>query len=328
MPVAKAKGGLGRGLGALIQKSPEEKKKETAASGAPASDESQVREIPVDQIQPNRAQPRKSFDEAALEELAESIRYYGVLQPLLVRALPDGTYELVAGERRLRAARMAGLHTVPALIRKYTLEQMTEIALIENVQRENLNPIEEARAYQLLMQKFGLTQEQLSERIGRSRSHIANFLRLMRLPERVQESLVEEALTMGQAKPLLALESEDLMQQAANAIIDHNMSTREAEVLVARLQKDPDLFKPKHLKDPVTKERIFVTDVEDRLKLVFGSPVRIALGPKKSKIEITFKTQEDLDRIVEAVEALTKQHEDKVEFTKKQLREVSKIFSV
>ena len=321
--MAKTKGGLGRGLGALIQKSPEEKKKPAAASGAPASDESQVKEIPVDQIQPNRAQPRTSFDEAALEELAESIRYYGVLQPLLVRALPDGKYELVAGERRLRAAKMAGLHTVPVLVRKYTLEQMTEIALIENVQRENLNPIEEARAYQLLMEKFGLTQEQLSERIGRSRSHIANFLRLMRLPDRVQESIVEEAITMGQAKPLLALEQEELMQKAADVIIDNNMSTREAEVFVGRVQKDPKFFEQKPLKEGSTTERVFVTDVEDRLKLIFGSPVRIALGPKKSKIEITFKTQEDLDRITAAVEALTKQHEEKVEFTKKKLREVS-----
>ncbi|MBO6210923.1 MAG: ParB/RepB/Spo0J family partition protein [Schwartzia sp.] len=321
--MAKAKGGLGRGLGALIQKSPEEKPKEKAALGVPASDESQVREIPVDQIQPNRAQPRTSFDEAALEELAESIRYYGVLQPLLVRSLPDGKYELVAGERRLRAAKMAGLHTVPVLVRKYTLEQMTEIALIENVQRENLNPIEEARAYQLLMQKFGLTQEQLSERIGRSRSHIANFLRLMRLPDRVQESIVEEAITMGQAKPLLALEQEELMQKAADVIIDNNMSTREAEVFVGRVQKDPNFFQQKPLKEGSTTERVFITDVEDRLKLVFGSPVRIALGPKKSKIEITFKTQEDLDRITAAVEALTKQHEEKVEFTKKKLREVS-----
>lgn len=321
--MAKAKGGLGRGLGALIKKKPEEKSKETAAAAAPASDESQVREISVDQIQPNRAQPRTSFDEAALEELAESIRYYGVLQPLLVRALPDGKYELVAGERRLRAAKMAGLHTVPVLVRKYTLEQMTEIALIENVQRENLNPIEEARAYQLLMEKFGLTQEQLSERIGRSRSHIANFLRLMRLPDRVQESIVEEAITMGQAKPLLALEQEELMQKAADVIIDNNMSTREAEVFVGRVQKDPNFFQQKPLKEGSTTERIFITDVEDRLKLVFGSPVRIALGPKKSKIEITFKTQEDLDRITAAVEALTKQHEEKVEFTKKKLREVS-----
>ena len=321
--MAKAKGGLGRGLGALIKKNPEEKPKETAAAVAPALDESQVREISVDQIQPNRAQPRTSFDEAALEELAESIRYYGVLQPLLVRALPDGKYELVAGERRLRAAKMAGLHTVPVLVRKYTLEQMTEIALIENVQRENLNPIEEARAYQLLMEKFGLTQEQLSERIGRSRSHIANFLRLMRLPDRVQESIVEEAITMGQAKPLLALEQEELMQKAADVIIDNNMSTREAEVFVGRVQKDPNFFQQKPLKEGSTTERVFITDVEDRLKLVFGSPVRIALGPKKSKIEITFKTQEDLDRITAAVEALTKQHEEKVEFTKKKLREVS-----
>lgn len=331
--MAKAKGGLGRGLGALIQKAPEERPPEektaAVAPQPPAEDAAVVTEISVDKIRPNRAQPRKNFDEAALEELAESIRYYGVLQPLLVRALPEnGEYELIAGERRLRAAKLAGLHTVPVLVRKYTLEEMTEIALIENVQRENLNAVEEARAYELLMQKFGLTQEQLSERIGRSRSHIANFLRLTRLPERVQESLLEEALTMGQAKPLLSLGTPEQMQQAADFIIDHNLSTRDAENLVARFLKDPNLFQPKHLKDPVTTERVFVTDVEDRLKLVFGSPVRLVLGQKKSKIEITFKTQEDLDRIVEAVQGLTKQHEDEVEFTKKRLREVSTTFSV
>lgn len=327
--MAKTKGGLGRGLGALIQKSPEEPAAKKAAIPVPASDENQVREIPVDKIQPNRAQPRTNFDEASLEELAESIRYYGVLQPLLVRMLPDDKYELVAGERRLRAAKIAGLHTVPVLIRKYTLEEMTEIALIENVQRENLNPVEEARAYHLLMEKYGLTQEQLSERIGRSRPHIANFLRLLRLPERVQECLVEEAITMGQAKPLLALENEETMQRAADIIIDNNMSTREAETFVGRVQKDPDFFKQKPLKEGTTTERVFITDVEDRLKLVFGAPVRIALGPKKSKIEITFKTQEDLDRITAAVEALTKQHEEQVEFTKKKLREVSKtLFTV
>ena len=325
--MAKKSGLGGQGLGALIKKRTADvapKEKAQAAPAAAADDESRVVELPVDKIQPNRSQPRQNFDEAALEELAESIRYYGVLQPLLARALPDGGYELIAGERRLRAAKLAGLHTVPALLRKYTLEEMTEIALIENVQRENLNAVEEARAYDLLMQKFGMTQEQLSERIGRSRSHIANFLRLLRLPERVQESLVQEVITMGQAKPLLSLDDQDLMQQAADFIVDRNLSARQAEVIVARLKKNPNLFQPKErLETPTVTERVFVTDVEDRLKLLFGTPVRIALGQKKSKIEITFKTQEDLDRIVDAVEALTQQRENEVELTKKKLREVS-----
>ena len=169
-----------------------------------------------------------------------------------------------------------------------------------------------------------LTQEQLSERIGRSRSHIANFLRLLRLPERVQESLVQEVITMGQAKPLLTLEDQDHMQQAADYIVDHNLSARQAEIVVARLKKNPNLFQPTaRLDAPIKAERVFITDVEDRLKMLFGAPVRIALGQKKSKIEISFKTQEDLDRIVDAVQALTKQHEDEVELTKKKLREVS-----
>ncbi|MBP5199183.1 MAG: ParB/RepB/Spo0J family partition protein [Schwartzia sp.] len=327
------KGGLGgQGLGALIKKrTADTKPAETAQKPAPVTapdDGSLVVEIPVDAIRPNRSQPRKNFDEAALEELAESIRYYGVLQPLLVRALPEGGYELIAGERRLRAAKIAGLHSVPALLRKYTLEEMTEIALIENVQRENLNAVEEAHAYDLLMQKFGLTQEQLSERVGRSRSHIANFLRLLRLPERVQESLAQEVITMGQARPLLALDDPDLMQQAADYIIDHNLSSRQAEVIVARLKKNPDLFRPKERMDaPVQTESLFITDVENRLKMLFGAPVRISLGQRKSKIEISFKTQEDLDRIVDAVQASIEQHEDEVEQTKKKLREVSRRFT-
>ncbi len=327
------KGGLGQGLGALLKKpaaAPGKKDgKQTRASAAePASkpaDGTEVVEISVAKLRPNRSQPRTNFDEGALEELAESIRAHGILQPLLVREVPEG-YELIAGERRLRAAKLAGLKSVPVLVRKYTLEEMTEIALIENVQRENLNAVEESRAYQLLMTKFGLTQEQLAKRIGRSRSHIANFLRLLRLPAHVQESLVQEVITMGQAKPLLALDSEALMQQAADYIIDHGLSSRQAEVLVARLRKNPDLLDPKAGTEKKHEPaRIFVSDVEDRLKLLFGTPVHITLGQKKNKIEIDFKTQEDLDRIVDL---LARQQEDEVERKKKMLREASSKFSV
>lgn len=327
------KGGLGLGLGALLKKPPEppakkDAKPQRAAPAEPtpkAADGSQIVELPIEKLRPNRSQPRTNFDEGSLEELAESIRAHGILQPLLVREIENG-YELIAGERRLRAAKLADLKTVPALIRKYTLEEMTEIALIENVQRENLNAVEEGRAYQLLMTKFGLTQEKLAERIGRSRSHIANFLRLMRLPAHVQESLVQEVITMGQAKPLLALETEELMQQAADYIIDHNLSSRQAEVLVARLRKDPDLLDPKARAEKKHEPaRIFVADVEDRLKLLFGTPVHITLGQKKNKIEIDFKTQEELDRIVDM---LSKQHEDDVERKKNMLRAASSKFNV
>lgn len=327
------KGGLGLGLGALLKKPPEapakkDAKPQRAAPAEPApkaADGSQVVELPIGKLRPNRSQPRTNFDEGSLEELAESIRAHGILQPLLVREVESG-YELIAGERRLRAAKLANLKTVPVLIRKYTLEEMTEIALIENVQRENLNAVEEGRAYQLLMTKFGLTQEKLAERIGRSRSHIANFLRLMRLPAHVQESLVQEVITMGQAKPLLALETEELMQQAADYIIDHNLSSRQAEVLVARIRKDPDLLNPKARAEKKNEpSRIFVADVEDRLKLLFGTPVHITLGQKKNKIEIDFKTQEELDRIVDM---LSKQHEDDVERKKNMLRAASSKFNV
>lgn len=316
MRVAKAKGGLGRGLSALLprQDAPPD------AAEARQETEGRVLALPIGAIQPSRAQPRQSFDESSLEELAESVRVYGILQPLLVREVPSG-YELIAGERRYRAAKLAGLSTVPAIVRSFSPEEMTEVALIENVQREDLNVVEEGRAYELLMTKFGLTQEQLAARIGRSRSHIANFLRILRLPARVQESLVQEVISMGQAKPLLSLETEEEMQRAADFIIDHALSARQAEEFVARLKKNPALLEPGARRaEPEREERVFITDVEDRLKMFFGTPVRIVPGKKKSRIEIEFRSQEDLDRIVAS---LAERREDEVERKKKLLREVS-----
>ena len=179
-----SRGGLGKGLGALLP----------AAQGTAARDK--VHELDISAIQANRYQPRSDFQEEALEDLKESIQQYGVLQPVLVRHLPSGGYELIAGERRFRAAKLAGLKTVPAILREYSDMEISEIALIENLQRENLNPVEEARAYDRLLADYGLTQELLSRKVGRSRSHIANFLRLLKLPQRIQEYLTEGSLTM------------------------------------------------------------------------------------------------------------------------------------
>ena len=189
---SKGHGGLGKGLGALL------KNREIT----PAKD--QVQEIAASEIQANRYQPRQSFDEEALEDLSESIRQYGILQPLIVRRLPGKGYELIAGERRLRAARKAGLEKVPALVREYNDAEISEIALIENIQRENLNIIEEAEAYAFLMKNFQLTQEMLAKKVGRSRPHIANSLRLLELAEEIQDKLVAGDLLMGQARPLPA----------------------------------------------------------------------------------------------------------------------------
>ena len=217
-----SKGGLGKGLNALL--------KDTKMT--PAKD--RVQEIPVAKICANRYQPRQEFDESALEELKESVKRIGILQPLLVRKLPSGSFELIAGERRLRAAKLAGLETVPAMIREYSDAQISEIALIENIQRENLNAMEEAQAYSQLMKDFGLTQEEIAVKIGRSRSHIANFLRLLKLEPQVQNYVANGTLSMGQVKPLISLEQPAWQREAAEYIQLHDLSARQCEQLVKK----------------------------------------------------------------------------------------------
>lgn len=274
--------GLGRGLDALIPT---------------MSEQEIVKELPINDIVANKYQPRNEFDEEALEELAESINQYGLLQPVIVRKILNG-YELIAGERRWRAAQKNGAKTIPAIIREYSDIETTEIALIENLQRENLNAIEEAGAYQRLLNEFGLTQEELARKVGRSRSHIANFVRLLNLPEIIQDYVSRGTLSMGQARPLLTLEDENLQIEAAEHIIDEDLSSRDAEKLVKKLLKDPKILE--EIIDE-EKEDIFVVEAEDRLKIALGTKVKIKPGKKKSKIEIEFYSAEDLDRIVDTL---------------------------
>ena len=312
-----AHGSLGKGLGALLP----------GAQATPAKDK--VQELHMDSIQANRYQPRSAFQEEALLDLKESIQQYGVLQPILVRRLPTGKYELIAGERRFRAAKMAGLQVIPAILREYSDMEISEIALIENLQRENLNPIEEAHAYDRLLADYGLTQEMLSSKVGRSRSHIANFLRLLKLAKRVQEYLVDGSISMGQAKPLLALEDEDLQLEAAELIMAEELSARQAEALVKRVLHKPEYFSQlEEVEEKQLEEReIFVVEAEDRLQMLLGTKVRIRPGKTKSKIEIDFQSAEDLDRIIEV---LTEKRQQDVEKRKSLLRQVStaKNFSV
>ncbi|MEN6565146.1 MAG: ParB/RepB/Spo0J family partition protein [Veillonellales bacterium] len=278
--------GLGRGLEALFS---------TAA--AAGEDQEQVSGISVQEIVPNQFQPRHVFDEEALAELTQSIRQYGVLQPIVVRRTLKG-YELVAGERRWRASQKAGLSVIPAVVREYTDSEMTEIALIENLQREDLNPLEEAAAYKMLMEKFGLTQEEVARKIGRSRSLIANTLRLLKLHPGVQEYVSRGTLSMGQVRPLLALENPELQLEAAEMIMEEDLSARDAEELVKRIGKT----KRKPRTEVVEKGReIFVVEAEDRLKLILGTQVKIKPGKLKSKIEIEFYSADDLDRIIEVL---------------------------
>ena len=299
-------GGLGKGLGALFNN----------RENTPAKD--QVQEIAADEIRANRYQPRQNFDEAALEDLSESIRQYGILQPLIVRRLPEKGYELIAGERRLRAARKAGLEKVPALVREYNDAEISEIALIENIQRENLNIIEEAEAYAFLMQNFQLTQEMLAKKVGRSRPHIANSLRLLELAEPVQDKLVAGELLMGQARPLLALKDEALQIKAAEHILAEHLSSRQAEELVRRLLDDPAYLDAEEggpedetAEAQVTQEAqqdAFYQDAVGRLNEYLGTKVRIRPGKKKSRIEIEFYSEDDLERLLELLEGQKDSH--------------------
>jgi ParB family chromosome partitioning protein len=276
--------GLGRGLDALIPTTS-------------VQEDDPVNVISIKDIIPNKFQPRRVFDDEALIELSSSIKQYGVLQPIVVRKILNG-YELVAGERRWRASQQAGLATIPAVVRDYTDGEMTEIALIENLQRQDLNAIEEALAYKRLMEEFGLTQEEVSRKIGRSRSHIANFVRLLNLPPLVQDYVSRGTLSMGQARPILSLEQEALQLEAAEIIIAEDLSARDAETLVKRLATAP-----RTVKDPSEQapREIFVVEAEDRLKLALGTQVKIKPGKLKSKIEIEFYTADDLDRIIEVL---------------------------
>lgn len=300
-------GGLGgQGLGALFGgnvRKPD--------GGASVPEKDRVQELAVADIRANRYQPRTDFDEAAMEDLKASVAAYGVLSPVLVRRLPaaegDGQYELIAGERRLRAAKLAGLAKVPALVREYSDAETSEIALIENLQREDLNPMEEARAYQSLIGTFGLTQEDISQKVGRSRSHIANFLRLQKLDEKVQDYVASGTLSMGQARPLVALESHDLQRKAADYIQEHELTARGCEALVRKLAEDPSLLDA--MDGDASTAATEATPADDgaselraameHLTQYFGTQVKIHRGKKKGKIEIDYYGDEDLERILE-----------------------------
>ncbi|MCE5285269.1 MAG: ParB/RepB/Spo0J family partition protein [Pelosinus sp.] len=281
--------GLGRGLDALIP----------ATAGQDNME--MVTEVAISEIKPNKFQPRREFDEEALLELSQSIVQYGIIQPVVVRKLLNG-YELVAGERRWRASQKAGLKTIPVVVKDYTDAEMTEIALIENLQRQDLNPIEEAMAYRRLMNEFGLTQEEVARKIGRSRSLIANTVRLLNLCPEIQKHVSRGTLSMGQARPLLALEDAELQQQAAETIIEEDLSARDVEELVKRMNALPAKTKTAADIVPVEKE-IFVVEAEDKLKLLLGTQVKIKPGKIKSKIEIEFYSADDLERILETISA-------------------------
>ena len=249
--------------------------------------------VKIDEIEPNRSQPRQNFDEDALQELADSIKLHGIIQPLIVQK-NDEFYKIIAGERRWRAARLAGLTEVPVIIKDYTPMESMEIALIENLQRENLNPIEEAIGYNLLMDEFNLTQELISQRVGKSRSAIANSLRLLSLEDEIQKMLILGTLTSGHARAILSLDDKELRIALSKRIIEDNLNVRQAEALAKQLQKK----KPQKKKSEKTAYDIEIEKIQNTLSSAMGTKVRINHTAKKGKIEIEYYGNEDLERVL------------------------------
>lgn len=293
----KKKGGLGKGLSAIL--SAEVRDAQINEPLAPANN---INLIPVDRIETNPFQPRTEFEETALQELADSIKVHGIIQPITVRKLSDGVYQLISGERRLRASRLAALTEVPAYIRTANDEQMIEMALIENIQRQDLNPVEIALTYKRMMEELGLKQDELGEKVGKNRSSIANFVRLLKLPPEIQIGLRDGKISMGHAKPLITMDNPDQQLHLYKQIVDNELNVRQTE------QKARDLMLPKSPKvapekkevEVQDKNNIFYKDLEDKLEYIFANRVTIVPTDKgRGEVRIEFQSTDDLNRLLE-----------------------------
>ena len=292
--------GLGKGLDSLIPRAAVESKKKEVKNDSVevAKSENKGPEtiVKITKVEPNRKQPRKNFDEDALQELADSIKQFGLLQPILVQDRKD-YYEIIAGERRWRAAKLAGLKEVPVIIREYTEKEIVEISLIENIQREDLNPIEEAQAYKRLLEEFNMKQDEVAERVSKSRSAVTNSIRLLKLSNEVQQMLIDDMITTGHARALLSIEDKELQYSLAQRIFDEKLSVRDVEKIMKSLQKPT---KPKKMSDK-TLMAIY-QDIEEKLKTKLSTKVSVtSKGDGAGKIEIEFYNHEDLDRILDMI---------------------------
>lgn len=299
--MAPRKSGLGKGLDSLI---PETVK---AVPGEKTRIIEKVVEKPIEMkvktsiVGPNKDQPRKQFDEDSLMELADSIKQFGIIQPLIVQE-KNGFYEIIAGERRWRAAKLAGLKEVPVIVKNYTDLEIVEISLIENIQRENLNPIEEAIAYKRLLTEFNLKQDEVAERVSKSRTAVTNSMRLLKLNEKVQHMVIDDMISTGHARALLGIEDPELQATTAAKVFDEKLSVRETEKLVKDIQKG----KPEKKKETPVQDFIFA-DLEEKMKAAVGSKVSIHQKTKgKGKIEIEFYSQEDLERLIDLITHVSK----------------------
>lgn len=306
---------MGRGLNQLIPTGDEARTKSKSTPGETTKTITKevvkevVKEVEqkvkITQIEPNKSQPRKQFDEDALQELADSIKQYGVLEPLIVTK-KGKFYEIIAGERRWRAARLAGVKEVPVVIREYTDREIMEISLIENIQREDLNPIEEALAYESLINEYSLTQEEVAEKVSKNRSTIANSLRLLKLCDEVRQMIIEDKLTTGHARALIPIEDAELQTEAANFIFDNKLSVRDTEIYIKKL-----LSIPKESKENIVATNdlsIFYNDIESRLKDILGAKIAIkSKNNEKGKIEINYYSQDELERITEMLYSINRE---------------------
>ena len=283
------KKGLGKGLGALIASDNEDSNSEELKG---------IQQIRINDIEPNTDQPRKSFDDAKLQNLAESIKKHGIVQPIIVKKEKD-TYKIVAGERRWRAAKIAGLNAVPAIVKDISSKEIMEVALIENIQREDLNPIEEAEAYERLIKEYNMTQEEISTTVGRSRPAIANSLRLLNLVDSVKKYLISGELSSGHARALLAIEDKELQEKAAKEIIEKNFNVRDTEKYVKQ-------FLSRKQKVKSEKYEAEILEIEEKLKEILGTKVKLINKKNKGKILIEYYSNEELERIIELVYSIGK----------------------
>lgn len=297
---AKVSRGLGKGLDSLIPmgSGSSEKKAESKEENKESKDGKATETIvKITQVEPNREQPRKNFDEDALQELADSIKQFGLLQPILVQDRKTH-YEIIAGERRWRAAKLAGLKEVPVIIRDYTDQEIVEISLIENIQREDLNPIEEAQAYKRLLTEFNLKQDEVAERVSKSRTAVTNSMRLLKLCDEVQQMIIDDMLSTGHARALISIEDPEQQYMIAQKIFDEKLSVREVEKLVKDLNK-PEKPKKESNKEDKSLDIIYEA-IEEKLKQSLGTKVEISSkGNGAGKLEIEFYNHDDLDRIIE-----------------------------
>ena len=301
--MATKKSGLGKGLDSLI--TDKVGKNTTVKVKTEEKEATDGVMLNINKVEPNRDQPRKNFDEDALLELAESIKQFGILQPLLVQK-KDDYYQIVAGERRWRAAKMAGIKEVPVIIKQLSDQEIMEISLIENIQRENLNPIEEALAYKRLLNEFNLKQDEVAERVSKSRTAVTNSMRLLKLNEKVQQMVIDEMLTTGHARALLGIDDQEKQFLVAQKIFDEKLSVRDTEKLVKKLQKEKKEKKDGSDQKDEKLEAIY-RDLEEQIKQIFGTKVYIKQkNEKEGKVEIEYYSQDELDRIVDMFRSINR----------------------